>query len=304
MLETLQILRLKGIILAGIVVPFIPLIVWLCYLYNDWKNTQKIKREQQLREQWINQLKSEYKAKVISHSKRYLQLCKIMGNYSFEPVCNDYVYIDVNTLAKFKAFNIDGYIEQYIRVNRESILMNSIKLTCNKYEKQKYNSAINKLPPFLSEEYCTNNNINYSIYHEVEIEECASVTLNIPVDKQVNFVIKYDTPAGRNHYTNKITKSISELMVILRSIEERDKHKDKRKMERQQLTPSLRYDIMKRDGFRCTICGRTAEDGVKLHVDHIKPVSKGGLTVPDNLRTLCQDCNLGKSDKYSEGEIN
>lgn len=304
MLETLRILRLKGIILTGVFVSFLPLIIWICYLYTDWKNTQKIKREQQLREQWLNQLKSEYRAKVISHSKRYLELCKIMGNYSFEPVYNDYVYINVNTLAKFKAFNIDGYIEQYIRVNRESILMTSIKLTCNKYEKQKYNSALSKLPPLLSEEYCTNNNINYSIYHEVEIEECASVTLNIPVDKQVNFVIKYDTPAGRNHYTNKITKSISELMVILRSIEEREKHKDKRKMERQQLTPSLRYDIMKRDGFRCTICGRTAEDGVKLHVDHIKPVSKGGLTVPENLRTLCQDCNLGKSDKYSEGEIN
>ena len=57
---------------------------------------------------------------------------------------------------------------------------------------------------------------------------------------------------------------------------------------------------MKRDGFRCVICGRTAEDGVKLHVDHIKPISKDGLTVPDNLRTLCQDCNLGKSDKYDE----
>ena len=72
--------------------------------------------------------------------------------------------------------------------------------------------------------------------------------------------------------------------------------------QRRLITPSLRYDIMKRDGFRCVICGRGADDGVKLHVDHIKPVSKGGLSTPSNLRTLCQDCNLGKSAKYDPND--
>ena len=81
-------------------------------------------------------------------------------------------------------------------------------------------------------------------------------------------------------------------------------HNDAADYERSLLTPSLRYDILRRDGFRCTICGRGQEDGVKLHVDHIRPVSKGGRTIPENLRTLCQDCNLGKSDSYIEGGYN
>ena len=67
--------------------------------------------------------------------------------------------------------------------------------------------------------------------------------------------------------------------------------------ERSLMTDSLRYDILRRDGFKCQICGATAQDGVKLHVDHIIPVSKGGKTEPSNLRTLCDRCNLGKSDK-------
>lgn len=67
--------------------------------------------------------------------------------------------------------------------------------------------------------------------------------------------------------------------------------------QRRLLTPSLRYDILVRDNFRCKICGASAEDGVKLHVDHILPVSKGGKTVESNLRTLCERCNLGKSNK-------
>ena len=76
------------------------------------------------------------------------------------------------------------------------------------------------------------------------------------------------------------------------------------KRERAKLSASLRYDVLKRDNFRCTICGRSAADGVTLHVDHIKPVSKGGKTEIDNLRTLCDYCNLGKSDKYDPDGIN
>lgn len=67
--------------------------------------------------------------------------------------------------------------------------------------------------------------------------------------------------------------------------------------QRRLMTDSLRYDVLKRDGFRCQICGATAKDGYKLHVDHIVPVSKGGKTELSNLRTLCERCNMGKSDK-------
>jgi len=69
------------------------------------------------------------------------------------------------------------------------------------------------------------------------------------------------------------------------------------RQQRALMTDSLRYDILKRDGFRCKICGATAADGVKLHVDHIVPVSKGGRTDPQNLRTLCERCNMGKGAK-------
>lgn len=68
--------------------------------------------------------------------------------------------------------------------------------------------------------------------------------------------------------------------------------------ERAKVTASVRYDVMKRNGFRCVLCGRSKQDGVILHVDHIIPVSKGGTSDMSNLRTLCSDCNLGKRDKY------
>ena len=67
--------------------------------------------------------------------------------------------------------------------------------------------------------------------------------------------------------------------------------------QRRLMTDSLRYDVMQRDGFRCQLCGATAADGYKLHVDHIIPVSKGGKTEMGNLRTLCERCNMGKGAK-------
>ena len=62
----------------------------------------------------------------------------------------------------------------------------------------------------------------------------------------------------------------------------------------------LRFRVMQRDNFKCCICGASpAKDpSVELHIDHIKPWSKGGETTIDNLRTLCSKCNLGKSDFY------
>ena len=69
---------------------------------------------------------------------------------------------------------------------------------------------------------------------------------------------------------------------------------------RTQRNPSwrLRFLVNRRDSFTCRACGRSPanEVGIVLHVDHIEAWSKGGETTFDNLQTLCEKCNLGKSD--------
>lgn len=62
----------------------------------------------------------------------------------------------------------------------------------------------------------------------------------------------------------------------------------------------LRALVLMRDGARCQLCGAIPNDGVRLHVDHVKPWSKGGETVLNNLQILCDICNIGKSDVASE----
>jgi hypothetical protein len=60
----------------------------------------------------------------------------------------------------------------------------------------------------------------------------------------------------------------------------------------------LRFLVMKRDQYRCQICGLTQRDGVKLEIDHKVPVARGGRTIESNLWTLCHPCNNGKTDSY------
>jgi 5-methylcytosine-specific restriction endonuclease McrA len=62
----------------------------------------------------------------------------------------------------------------------------------------------------------------------------------------------------------------------------------------------LRALVLMRDGARCRLCGAVPGDGVRLHVDHVKPWSKGGETVLENLQILCNVCNIGKGDVEPE----
>lgn len=101
------------------------------------------------------------------------------------------------------------------------------------------------------------------------------------------------------NFVNKEAKESdlnSDKMLCQADIRQNDKivhHKTSR-------TPSwrLRFLVMRRDNFRCQHCGRSpaSEVGVRLHIDHINPWSKGGETIMDNLKTLCKRCNIGKSD--------
>ncbi len=56
----------------------------------------------------------------------------------------------------------------------------------------------------------------------------------------------------------------------------------------------LRFEVLKRDGFRCRYCGTTSMETM-LHVDHVVPVVDGGTDDPTNLAAACAACNGGKS---------
>lgn len=65
--------------------------------------------------------------------------------------------------------------------------------------------------------------------------------------------------------------------------------------EREPIPDFVRQIVLRRDRFRCVWCG----DRRMLQMDHIVPWSAGGSDDPDNLRTLCKDCNERRSNRYT-----
>ena len=102
--------------------------------------------------------------------------------------------------------------------------------------------------------------------------------------------INDDTVETADNADNETEEKIIVTKAIPKTV---DTHKTKR-----DINLRLRFKVMQRDNFKCCMCGASpaTDPNVILHIDHIKPWSKGGETVIENLQTLCSKCNLGKSD--------
>lgn len=69
----------------------------------------------------------------------------------------------------------------------------------------------------------------------------------------------------------------------------------------EEFTEEQKNKILKRDNYKCVICGKGKKDGVELHVDHIKPKYLGGTATIENGQTLCAQHNfIKKSLKQTE----
>lgn len=64
-------------------------------------------------------------------------------------------------------------------------------------------------------------------------------------------------------------------------------------MKKERIPIALRRMVIERDGYYCVYCDENLENA-EIHLDHVIPESKGGLTTYDNLQVTCRKCNLAK----------
>lgn len=115
----------------------------------------------------------------------------------------------------------------------------------------------------------------------------------------VEYRFSYTSNGGfaQRYFTVPMTEDT--IVKLIEILENKLTSKEFAKEQRLLMTKKLRDSIKTRDNYTCCLCGNSIyqEPNLLLEIDHIKPVSKGGMTEESNLQTLCWKCNRSKGYK-------
>lgn len=231
----------------------------------------------------------------------YNSIQKLNEEYHFKPIKNQInLYHKANSKRSLDSLNLNDIVIYHIENNIDGFRDNFEAISANRELYANYLPAYNKI---MMTQWAPDNTIACTEFKTkeefclFEKEMIQKITITNSFYLSVVLYAYYDSPKGKNHWYRKVNYGYDDVKKCYCDWKESSKYKISAAIERSRMTDSLRYNIFKRDNYRCQICGATQADGAKLHVDHIVPVSKGGKTVPSNLQTLCERCNLGKSNK-------
>lgn len=237
-------------------------------------------------------------AKLIDNSKykykRSEQVNFKKTNFVYEcssSVCKNAERQPFKYLCKY--FNIP--IEEETLVFFESMLNDFISIKEGKeFVKNKLQLVMSNVKnnlPFLIRNFGKTRFIRELGYKPIDMKE-----VYIPT---YSFV--YISAGGNKRISCDIVLDINNLNNFIKYLSDSIKWNKSVKKQRALMTPKLREEIKQRDEYTCQHCGNSIskEPNLLLEIDHIKPLSKGGLTTSDNLQTLCWKCNRSKGNKYN-----
>ena len=265
------------------------IVVWFCF-YHIYKEKQlKFVLEHSVCLKAIKALNNKWRFKEFDNNQRFKRSC--------------------NSKSQFDRFNIHNHMLLTMEAGSEFFesITKAVDYNRGKYSQyeQQYNQT---LQMYLSKtnynKLIGNFKIKVDTFKKIEREECEKLKKFAPLDFNIELLVTYTSPQGRNRYCQSYNFNYDNIKCYLKELALLQQNKQSAVYIRSQMTQKLRYQILRRDNFACVICGRTQSDGAKLHVDHIKPVAKGGTNDESNLRTLCDMCNFGKSDFYDPNGVN
>lgn len=118
------------------------------------------------------------------------------------------------------------------------------------------------------------------------------------------YSFQYVSPGGNSSQQTDIEFNSETIDALTEWMSKRIKFQNSVAGQRALMTKSLRDEIKERDDHTCQNCGLSSymEPNLLLEIDHIRPLSKGGMTTRENLQTLCWRCNRTKAAKWIEIE--
>ncbi len=118
------------------------------------------------------------------------------------------------------------------------------------------------------------------------------------------YQFEYVSAGGNSGQKTTINLNTPTIDALVETLSQKIRWRKSVAGQRALMTTKLRNFIKERDGHSCQQCSVSVavEPHLLLEVDHILPVSRGGLTTPENLQALCWRCNRAKSKSSSTAE--
>jgi hypothetical protein len=228
-------------------------------------------------------------------------------NSAFAAACSSYprVHFDyntqVNSKAKFDRYNLQAFMQASLLESESQVascietrLQAEVKYAdyCRRYDDLGRQSLGRSRSDRLDD--AKFSSIEQKLYAKRRLRVPQSATM-------IRATVFYTSPQGRNSYSRRLDLTFEQLQhefATARAVRSQQSTTTfLRQQERNRITAGVRSKVLARDSYRCRHCGISTALGAVLHIDHIIPISKGGTSDLGNLQTLCQDCNLGKSNR-------
>jgi len=160
------------------------------------------------------------------------------------------------------------------------------KIIIDNYKKE-YDQYIQSVPEYVLE------NDEDGFYSRLGLAIIDESVLN------VEYRFTYTSNGGMAQRSFTVPMNEENITELIHQLESKLSLEALAKEQRALMTSKLRTHIKERDNYTCCQCGNSiySEPNLLLEIDHIIPVSKGGLTQEDNLQTLCWKCNRNKGAK-------
>jgi hypothetical protein len=126
--------------------------------------------------------------------------------------------------------------------------------------------------------------------------DLSPITVPYPV-----YIFEYVSAGGNSSQRTTVTLNTPTIDAMVETLSQKIRWKNSAAGQRALMTSRLRTFIKDRDDYTCQQCSvaLSEQPHLLLEVDHIMPVSRGGLSTPDNLQTLCWRCNRTKSNRVA-----